>query len=118
MATQILATTLFAPSSNVTDDAAATFIMRVDTTTTSHGGDEVATVHHQMRVDAGSWVDIPTSGSELSTPTNAVTWVSTTTSYSNTITLESAGIGKTIELRARTSGANSGELLDPTHVTA
>ena len=112
--TEILATSLTAPTGNVTQDSGTTFQMTVNTTTTSHGGDEVATVHHQMNVDSGGWVDIPTSGSELSTPTNAVTWSSATANYTNTVTLETAGIGKTIELRARTNGANSGELLDPT----
>ena len=113
MAETILSIALTAPSSNVSGAPLDTFTMTVNVTPTGHGGDEIATVHRQMRVNAGSWVDIPTSGAELTTPSNGETWVAATANYSSTVTLQASGIGKTIELRARTSGADSGETLDP-----
>jgi hypothetical protein len=113
MARDILSVSLTAPSSNVTGVATDTFTMTATITEGGHGATNPWTIHRQYRINGGAWQDIPVSGGSLTTPSNGDTFVTGTLTYSSTVTLQSAGEGQTLELRALTKNNGVDSFLDP-----
>lgn len=101
----VASVTLTAPSSDPNINEGGTFTMTGDVADANHGGIDYD-MHWQYDQGTSTWIDIPTSGSELSVPaSNPILGHNVKGTTSKTITGEGAG---TYEVRIRTIDNNDG----------
>ena len=98
--------TLDLPSSDPNIDVGATFAMQGDVADVLHGAMDYD-MHWQYDQGTSTWIDIPTSGSELSVPaSNPILNHDVKGTTSKTITGEGAGV---YDVRIRTVDHNDGD---------
>ena len=105
----VASVTLDLPSSDPAIDEGLTFAMQGDVADALHGGMDYD-MHWQYDQGTGTWIDIPSSGSELTTAdTNPA--ASLVDEVEHTITVTGAGAG-TYSVRVQTVDNNEGGATD------
>ena len=105
----VVSVTLTAPSSDPNINEGQTFAMTGDVADANHGGMDYD-MHWQYDQGIGSWIDIPSSGSELTVPApNPILNHGTKGTTSKTITGVGAG---TYSVRIQTIDNNDGSAVD------
>tara|TARA_R110000772_G_scaffold83288_8_gene176135 strand:+ start:378 stop:767 length:390 start_codon:yes stop_codon:yes gene_type:complete len=100
--------TLDLPSSDPNIDVGQTFAMQGDVADALHGGMDYD-MKWQYDQGTATWIDIPSSGSELSVPANPILNHGTKGVTSKTVTGEGAG---TYDVRIQTIDNNDGSAVD------